>query len=310
MSEELHRKYRPRELEDVIGQDAAVKQLEGFFAKKKMPHQLLLTGNAGCGKTTLARIVRRRLKCHRDDYTEINAANHRGIDMIRDIAKSIRYKPLNSRGTRVWLIDESHQLTSEAQDSFLKYLEEPPDHVYFILGTTLPEKLKRTVRTRCTEVRLNAVSEENLTKLIHRVAKKEKDPIGDDIAKKIAFNALGSPRAALVTLQTVLAVDKKDRLNAVLDDELKSQGIQLCRELLKDKPTWKRVAEILQGLDEDPEQIRRLVLAYFSSIAIKPFNTGAFNRSVVVLEEFESDYFASGKAGLILSAMRALRKPE
>ncbi len=310
MSKELARKYRPRDLDEIIGQESAVKTIEGLLSKKKVPHQMLLTGPSGCGKTSAARIIRKRLKCDINDFTEINAAKDRGIDMVRDIAKSIRYKPLTSKGTRIWLIDEFHQVTGDASDALLKHLEEPPDHVYFMLATTLPEKLKKTIKTRCTEIRFNAVSEENLTKLIHRVAKAEKDSIGDDIAQKIAFNALGSPRAALVTLQSVLAVDKKHRLEAVLGEELKSQGIQLCRELLKPNAQWDNVAKVLQGLDEDPEQIRRLVLAYFSTIAVKPFNKAAFLRAMIVLEDFESNYFDSGRAGLILSCMRSLRKPE
>lgn len=307
MSVELARAYRPKELEDLIGQDAAVKMIEGFLKRNKMPHQLLFTGGSGCGKTTTARIIRRKLKCDASDYMEINAAKERGIDMVRDIAKSLRYKPLNSKGTRIFHIDEAHQLTSEAQDSLLKHLEEPPDHVYFMLSTTLPEKLKKTIKTRCTEVRFNAVSEADLVRLVQRVAKKEKDPIETKLAEKIAFNALGSPRAALVTLQAVLAVDKKDREGAVLAEELKSQGIQLCRELIKDKPAWQAIGKVLQGLDEEPESIRRLVLAYFTSIAIKPFSQSAFKRAVSCLEAFEDNYFDSGKAGLVLSCLRSIK---
>ena len=132
---ELYKKHRPSYLEDVFGQPEAVKVLGSMIEKDDLPHSILFTGPSGVGKTTLARILKEELECHANDFKEINCADFRGIDTIRDIRNNMNRQSLMG-GPLIWLIDEAHKLTNDAQTAFLKMLEDTPKHVYFFLATT------------------------------------------------------------------------------------------------------------------------------------------------------------------------------
>jgi DNA polymerase-3 subunit gamma/tau len=164
---EFHLSQRPTTFGEVVGQPRAVAQLTQMGRDDRRPHLLLFVGPSGCGKTTLARIVRRKLRCGEADFMEVNAANNRGIDMVRDIEQRIGLAPIDG-DCRVWLIDEAHALTPDAQGAFLKILEEPPSHVYFMLATTDPQKLKPTIRTRATEIVVYPVPPDDLAGLCLR----------------------------------------------------------------------------------------------------------------------------------------------
>ena len=157
---ELYKKYRPDGYGDLVGQAPAVKVLRGLL-KKGLPHAMLLTGPSGCGKTTVARIIKNKLQCQDSDFVELNSASDRGIDVIRGIDGRMRLGGLLG-GPRIWLFDECHRLTKDAQEAMLKYLEDTPSHVYFLLATTEPDKLITAIRTRCTEVRFAAIGHEEI----------------------------------------------------------------------------------------------------------------------------------------------------
>src|SRR3989304_2450876 len=143
-------KFRPKDLSDIIGNRSIVTSLESILQSKDRPHAFLFTGKQGCGKTTLARILCKRLECSDHDLIEINISNNRGIDTARDIIQFAYVKPLDGR-SRVYLLDEVHKSTNDFQNAILKVMEEPPEHLYFILCTTEPQKLLKTVISRCTE---------------------------------------------------------------------------------------------------------------------------------------------------------------
>jgi len=207
---ELYKKYRPKDFEGVVGQTDALKSLQQMAKNKKIPHALLFTGPSGCGKTTLARIVRRELGCGKHDFSEVNCADFRGIDMVRDIRSRMMQAPI-SGSCRVWLIDEAHRLTGDAMDAFLKILEDTPDHVYFMLATTNPQKLLKTVRTRCTEISVKSLSNKDIVKLVTDVAKKEGKTLPKEVAKKIADKCEGSARQALVLLHQIIDLEIQQR---------------------------------------------------------------------------------------------------
>ena len=119
---ELYKKYRPKDWSDVLGQNAALQMLEVMVEDKEVPQAILFTGPSGCGKTTLARILQRKLKTAKTDRISINANRVKGIDMVRDIANTIGLAPLKK--SRVYIIDEAHKLTPDAQGAFLDLLED------------------------------------------------------------------------------------------------------------------------------------------------------------------------------------------
>lgn len=296
---ELYRKYRPTSLKAVVGQDKAVGILKGLLPN--LPHCLLFTGPSGCGKTTLARIVANHLDCSDRDFHEINCADFRGIEMIREIRRASQLLPLGGKHT-VWLIDECHKLSNDAQNAILKLLEEPPKHVYFLLATTDPHKLLKTVQTRCTEIKVNSLTDDDLSKLVNKVAKKEKLKISEDVVDRLVKAATGSARKALVILQQIMGLeDEEEQIQAIHRAESEQEGIAIARALINPSTRWPDMVKILKETPlDDAENLRRLVLAYASSCLLGN-NTRIQSLAYQVIVAFSENFFDTGKAGLIAS---------
>jgi DNA polymerase-3 subunit gamma/tau len=177
---ELYHKYRPKNFGRVVGQEESVALLKDFLDRGEFPHTTLFVGPSGCGKTTLARICRDKLGCSDANFVEVNAADDRGIDLPRRLARQAPLAALGG-GVRIWLIDEVHQLTSAAQDSFLKLLEDTPEHVYFMLATTDPQKLKKTILTRSTEIKLSLLPAKQVEFLVTKVCQAEKKRLTEEV---------------------------------------------------------------------------------------------------------------------------------
>jgi DNA polymerase-3 subunit gamma/tau len=294
---ELYRKHRPTKFSQVIGQPTAVRILTDLVRTKKIPHAVLFTGPSGCGKTTLARILTTKLNCLENDCCELNAADARGIDTIREIRRFMGYKAM-AGSTRVWLLDEAHLLTNEAQSALLKILEDPPDHAYFMLCTTHEAKLLPTVRGRCTEVRVTSMFDAALRQLVETAAEKEGLTLSKELLKQIVECCDGSGRKALVLLEQIAGIeDEKERIDCILKADSKRDAIEIARALVNPQTTWAEIASLLQKIDEDPEKIRRLVLSFATTVLLnsKKGNQNAY----ILLTCFETDFFASGKAGLV-----------
>lgn len=301
MSRELHLEERPVSFKQVVGQQAATAQLVGMAKGEGIPHCLLFTGPSGCGKTTIARIVRAKLKCSDNDFFEINAAETRGIDMVRGIQSRMTLSPLGGK-CRVYLIDECHQLTADAQGALLKMLEEPPAHVYFMLATTHPEKLRKAIRTRSTEIKVRALTEAEITGLVTKVADSRDVELPAAVVTKLADVADGSARKALVLLQQVLGItDEDQQLKIIHNADASRDAIEICRALLAGKD-WRTVAKIIQGCDAEAEGVRRLMLVYMTKVVLGG-GRGA-DRAVEIIEEFEDNFFDSGRAGLVAACYR------
>lgn len=299
---ELTEKYRPQEFDDIIGQPNAVALLKAFVEEDRVPHVLLLTGPSGCGKTTAGRVLRKHLGCTKDpDYREINMADDRGIDTIRAINSRINTTGFNSSKTRMILLDEVHQATKDAQTAALKIFEGTPNHMYFVLCTTEPNKLLRTIQTRCHEIKFRKLEEQELYDLLATIAEKEQINLSEECARKIADVADGSPRKAIKILESVSVLDNEEqRLDIIQSSESKQQAIELCRILFRGKGgSFKEAAAIVKKLEDEPEQVRQLVLSYATTVCL---SGGKFYMEAArVLDCFRETYHYNGKAGLTMS---------
>ena len=305
---ELYRKHRPTKLEQVIGQDASVKALSKMIEQKTIPHVVLFTGPSGCGKTTLARILRDELDCGNIDFNEVNCADFNGIEVVRSIRKRMSLSAIDGK-SRVWLIDEAHELTTAAQNAFLKILEDTPPHVYFMLATTEPQKLKRTVITRCTSINLKSISSKQQEKLIKRIAKKEGMILSDDVIEKIVDVSDGSARQALVLLHQIKDIEsEEDQLENLSPSAVQTLAIEIFRSLMSTKTKWSTIAALLRTNKDDPEGVRRLILACARNTLLSG-GYGA-NRAYVIIDAFAENYFSSGSAGLAANCFEVVSNKE
>lgn len=291
----LYNRYRPNSFEDLKGNEEIVEALTNMLQSKSCPHSFLLYGPSGCGKTTIGRIIASKLNCSGNDFKEINSADFNGIATIREIIKNSQYKPLES-DCRIFLLDEVHQLSSEAQNGLLKQLEEPPSHVYYILCTTEPQKLLETVRNRCQRFEVHPISDVQMKGLLRFIVKAEGSTIDPDVMQQIIMDSQGSPRMAINILESVLNVSEDKRLAIAKKTAVEqSQVIELCRALVKGEK-WFGIKKILVGLkDQEPEKIRRAVLGYCSSVLLNAEN----DRCAMIMEEMWEPFFNQGFSGLV-----------
>lgn len=300
----LYLKHRPQTLEQIRGNKETVSALQGFLEKpEKMPHVYLFHGPTGCGKTTFGRIIGNTLEVAKEDIVEMDSAQFNGIDTVREMRKNSSYRPLKSK-YRIYILDEVHMFTTAAQEGMLKILEDTPKHVIFILCTTDPQKLKPTLRGRCQQFQVKVLSDEEMTKLLRQTARKEKDKIQSEVIEQIVQDSQGHVRQALQILEQVLNTDPDKRLEAAKQSAVEtSQSIELCRALLG-KSNWKTVAEILQGLKgQDPESIRRHVLAYAQAVILKADNS----KAGLILEEFLEPTYNSGFTQLVFACYSVIK---
>ena len=304
MTEEIYKRRRPKTFKAMFGQEEAIEQLKEFDRKKNYPHTILFTGPSGVGKTTLARIVANKLGCKGLDLTEMNCATDRGIDTIREIERTVNLFPMESK-VRYYIVDEVHQWTPQAQDAVLKILEDTPQHGYFALCTTDPQKLKKTIITRSTVIKLSLLSSATLCELVSTIARKEKTKLADDVVERIADAAEGSARKALVILNAVIGIKKEEKQLRIIDSfDLEKKAENLVRMLLRGRGAkWNEIAKELKTIEDEPETVRRKVLGYCAAILLsgKPDPLAAF-----IIEEFSDPFYDSGKAGLVRACWRTV----
>lgn len=296
MTEELYKKHRPKSFKSVIGQPHAVQVLNKFLSNGSTPHTILFTGPSGVGKTTLARILRTELECSEADFHEINSADFRGIDMVRSIRSKMTLAPINGK-CRIWLIDELHQLSSQAQEAFLKILEDTPSHIYFLLATTDPQKLKKALVNRCTVINLKSVQPPDLCKLLQSVCKREKVELTEEVQDRLLELAEGSPRKSLVLLHSVIGLeDPEEQIKVLEEKDTERQAIEIARLLMNPKTTWPKLAGVLKAVDDDPEQLRWMILGYANSVLLSGGKTAP--RAHMLIDSFRDNFYDSKKAGL------------
>ena len=207
----LYRKYRPKNFNEVLGQDHIVKVLESSVEMKKVSHAYLFVGTRGTGKTSVARIFADSIGVSPNDLYEIDAASNKGIEDIKTLRDGGRVLPFDSK-YKVYIIDEVHMLSKDAWGALLKTLEEPPKHVIFILATTEFHKVPETIISRCQVFVFKKASDTISRKMLIDVAKKEGFDLEAGSAELLAILGDGSFRDALGELQKVLNfTDKKNK---------------------------------------------------------------------------------------------------
>jgi len=221
----LARKWRPRTFEDMVGQEHVLQALIHALESQRLHHAYLFTGTRGVGKTTIGRLLARCLNCETGitakpcgvcgscceiqegrfvDLIEIDAASRTGVDDMRELTDNVQYSPTRGR-FKVYLIDEVHMLTNQSFNAFLKTLEEPPEHVKFLLATTDPQKLPVTVLSRCLQFNLKRMTPEHIAGHLNHVLTAEKIPFEEPALWLLARAADGSMRDALSLTDQAIA---------------------------------------------------------------------------------------------------------
>ncbi|MBQ7068831.1 MAG: DNA polymerase III subunit gamma/tau [Synergistaceae bacterium] len=233
MSLSLYRKYRPQKFADVSGQKAAIDVITNSIAKNRVGHAYLFSGSRGCGKTSVARIFAKALNClNREnfepcgkcknceaitngenlDVIEIDGASNNGVDEVRELKVNVTLAPFNSK-YKIYIIDEVHMLSIAAFNALLKTLEEPPEHVIFILATTEPLKVPVTIRSRCQHIPFHSITPEDIFSRLEFVCKSENINFEAEALWEISRQADGALRDALSLLEQVIAAGEVNLQN-------------------------------------------------------------------------------------------------
>ena len=267
MYQALYRKWRPQTFADVIGQQHVTDTLRAQLQSGRLSHAYLFTGTRGTGKTTCAKILARAVNCEHPvngdpcnecaacrgildgsvlDVTEIDAASNNGVDNIRDLRDETRYTPAQVK-KRVFIIDEVHMLSIGAFNALLKTLEEPPEHVLFILATTELHKVPATILSRCQRFDFRRIGAEDIARRLLDVAAGEGIELTEGAARLIARLADGAMRDALSMLDRAAAAGAVDEETVRLHSHLS----QLRDMLRGDEPVGRKLDFLIQEINRE-----------------------------------------------------------
>jgi DNA polymerase III subunit gamma/tau len=270
----LARKYRPQKFSEVIGQEHVTRTLQNAIQQGRTAHGYIFSGHRGIGKTTVARILAAALNCRSGlpkedhpvpepcgicescteiragnsvDVIEIDAATNRGIDEIRELREGARYRPARDR-FKIYILDEAHQITDAAFNALLKTLEEPPDHIVFMLATTQPEDIPQTIRSRCQHFSFRAVKFDDIVGQLRDLLSREKLDADNDALALLAEAGDGSMRDALSILDQAIA-SSSGKLTADAVRNLVGAAPAHILELVMQAVSQSNSQEILRQVD-------------------------------------------------------------
>ncbi len=323
----LYNRYRPQRFSEVAGQRHVVRILQNALVHNRVSHAYLFSGERGTGKTTVGRILAKALNCQRGiqpepcndcqhcrsvgsesflDLIEIDAASHTSVNDIRDLREKVRYRPAAGR-FKIYLVDEVHQLSRSAYNAFLKTLEEPPEHVVFILATTDPHRVLPTVRSRCQHLRFKRIGHEQMVAQMQRVVQLE-DAMADDLALAlIARNAEGSLRDALGLLEQGLAYADNNLSERHMRDLLGTagyEGVTAIAAAIASGQLGEAMGSLMRALDDgaDPIALQGQLVGLFRAVLLL-----LTSRRQAQLDQYSGDELEALKA--VSANFQRIRQP-
>jgi DNA polymerase III subunit gamma/tau len=317
MNTSLHTKFRPASFDNMVGQESLLKSIRKVV-KDKRAKVFILVGPAGTGKTTTARILANMFaggKASPANIVEIPAANLTGADAARSIIDKAISRAIGASPVKTIILDEAHRLSGQAWDVLLKATEEPPAHIYYVICTTNPDKIPKTIKTRGIEFVFHPYSEDELVEILLDVMEKEGITIEAEVVEVIAENSEGSARQALSNLEKCCycetAADARRLMQKAGDVK---EVVDLCRILVnpQKKPNWKEIQNCLKDLKEiEAESIRIVFNNYVASAALGSKSDKFTKHCLFLLDCFTGPYNSSEKfAPLLLSIGAAIGMDE
>src|SRR5687768_4613331 len=350
----LARKYRSQTFDEVVGQDHVARTLKRAIESDRIAHAFLFCGTRGTGKTSMARILAMSLNCQRAkaptpepcgkctsceairagvdiDVVEIDAASYTGVDHVRDIIANAQFHPAQSR-FRIYIIDEVHMLSKNSFNALLKTLEEPPEHVKFILATTEAEKVLATIQSRCQRYDFRNIPTREIAAHLESVCKQEKIKADDEALLLVAKAGAGSMRDALSLLDRLLSVGEKSLTVEMVEQMLgmpKSQVLFALVQAIGDGDTKRLLlsadAQIRTGMSPDTlvggliDHLRNLLvlrtcgpdteLVEVPGVSIEElseqasrFDAVTLSQDIAILEELRRSLRSSGAGRALLDA--------
>ena len=308
----LYRKYRPKTFAEIVGQEHVVQTLANAISSGTVSHAYLFSGQRGSGKTTIARLLAKSLNCESRkgfepcnscsscneinearsiDLIEVDAASNRGIDEIRELRDGIKFSPVKSK-YKVFIIDESHQLSKDAANALLKTLEEPPAHAIFILATTEIHKMIPTIISRWQRFDFRKLTVPEIVGRLQIIAEKENFALEKPALELIALNAGGAERDAEALLDQVLAFGGKSAedikgLLGMVDTEVVGRFVDFLFN--------KKGVQALEFLDKtiengsDPQEFARSLVGYLRQGLILKIDPGLSSRAITGLTGEEKE---------------------
>jgi DNA polymerase-3 subunit gamma/tau len=326
----LYRRYRPDTFDDVSGQDTIVKILKTQVKKQQIAHAYIFSGIRGTGKTSVAKIFARAVNCENDqdgnpcnccetckainneqniDIIEIDGASNRGVDEIRDIRDKVKYPPSIGK-YKVYIIDEVHMLTKEAFNALLKTLEEPPEHVIFVLATTEIYKIPDTIKSRCQKYNFKRISRKIIIERMKKILNENELTTEEKGLQLIALRSEGSMRDALSILDQCIALqDDHGHISysvireylGLTENEIIIRLINSI-ELQDDKKLSAALEEVSQSGNEPEMVIEQMIELYYQR-QLYIMDSEAFDREQLRFEGFN-------KTALSLSKTQILKRME
>lgn len=308
----LHIDYRPKTLDEIVGNETAMASLASVLDRKKAPPSFFFTGLPGGGKTTLARIIKNHLGIANMDFYEYNTANTRGIDTIRAINVNCGLAPMDGK-KKLYLLDECHMVTGPALEALLKMLGEPPSHVHFVLCTSEPQTIKantlKAIRRRCHECELKPLVRGQIIRLLKSVCSQEEVDFPISVIRKIATSCWGSAGQALSLLDGVIGIEDEETAIEAIENIIVSEAsvIEICRLLIDGKLSainkWNQIRKIIPKLSGEPESIRYAILGYLNKVILN--HGGIPTNLAAVVACFTDSFMYTGSAGVTLGCFYA-----